>query len=76
MVRGASRAELSSIDVPLFLGVGDADITGPPERLPGDFPGARDVTLYVLPDSGHNHNVAPTRQQLWDRIARWIRSVV
>jgi pimeloyl-ACP methyl ester carboxylesterase len=76
MVRGASRAELAAVDVPLFLGVGDADITGPADRLPGDFPGARDVTLYVLTSSGHNHNVAPTRQLLWDRIARWIRSVV
>jgi pimeloyl-ACP methyl ester carboxylesterase len=75
MVRGASRAELAAIDVPLFLGVGDADITGPADRLPGDFPGARDLTLYVLGESGHNHNVAPTRQRLWDRIAAWIRSV-
>jgi pimeloyl-ACP methyl ester carboxylesterase len=74
MVRGASRAELGAIDVPLFLGVGDADITGPADRLPGDFPRARDVTLYVLPESGHNHNVAPTRQLLWDRVASWIRS--
>jgi hypothetical protein len=32
------------------------------------------VTLYVLPESGHNHNVAPTRQLLWDRVASWIRS--
>jgi pimeloyl-ACP methyl ester carboxylesterase len=75
MVRGASRTELAAVDVPLFLGVGDADITGPADRLPGDFPGAHDVTLYVLAGSGHNHNVAPTRQLLWDRIARWIRSV-
>jgi pimeloyl-ACP methyl ester carboxylesterase len=70
MVPGASRAELAEIDVPLFLGVGDADITGPADRLPGDFPSAHDVTVGVLPDSGHNHNVA-----LWDRIASWIRSV-
>jgi pimeloyl-ACP methyl ester carboxylesterase len=76
MVRGASKAELGAVDVPLFLGVGDADITGPADRLPGDFPSARDVTLYVLPESGHNHNVAPRRRELWDRIARWIPSVV
>jgi pimeloyl-ACP methyl ester carboxylesterase len=75
MVRGASADELRAVDVPLFLGVGDADITGPADRLPGDFPGARDLTLYVLAESGHNHNVAPTRQLLWHRIASWIRSV-
>jgi hypothetical protein len=26
-------------------------------------------------DSGHNHNVEPTRTALWDRLAAWIWSV-
>lgn len=76
MVPGASARELAAIDVPVFLGVGDDDITGPPHRIPADFPNARDVTLFVLEGSGHAHNVAPRRAVLWDRIAAWVRSVV
>jgi pimeloyl-ACP methyl ester carboxylesterase len=75
MIPGASASELASIDVPVFLAVGDHDITGAPHVIPGQFPGARDITLYVLADSGHNHNVAPTRRQLWDRLWSWATSI-
>ena len=75
MIPGASAPELGALDVPLFLGVGDRDITGDPYRIPAQFPSARDVTLFVLGDSGHNHNVAPTRHRLWDRLHRWALSL-
>jgi pimeloyl-ACP methyl ester carboxylesterase len=75
MLPGASAPELAAVDVPVFLGVGDADITGPPLTVPAPFTAARDITLYVLAGSGHNHNVAPSRQALWDRLTRWILSV-
>ena len=75
MLPGASRAELDAIDVPVFLGVGELDITGPPHAIPAHFPASRDVTLFVLPDSGHNHNVDAGRVALWDRVARWARDV-
>ena len=75
MIPGASGPELAAVDVPLFLGVGDRDITGEARRIPGQFPSARDITLFVLDDSGHNHNVAPTRQVLWERLHRWARSL-
>jgi pimeloyl-ACP methyl ester carboxylesterase len=75
MMPGSSTTELQSIDVPVFLGVGSNDITGEPRRIPAAFTGASDITLFVLADAGHNHNVAPNRDQLWDRIVRWIMSV-
>jgi hypothetical protein len=34
------------------------------------------VTLHVVPNSGHCHNFASHRSQLWDRIARWVPTVV
>jgi hypothetical protein len=71
MIPGASAPELGAIDVPVFLGVGDGDITGPPERIPGDLPRAGDVTLFVLGGSGHAHNVAARRAELWDALADW-----
>ena len=57
MVPGASTRELAEIDVPVFLGVGSADITGPPRRIPSDFPNAHDITLFVLEGAGHTHNI-------------------
>ena len=35
------------------------------------FRGSPDVTVFVLPGAGHNHNVAPNRTVLWNRIAWW-----
>ena len=33
------------------------------------------MTLFVVPECGHNHNVAPTRERLWERLAAWARTV-
>lgn len=75
MIPGASAPELAAIDVPMFLGVGDRDITGDPRAIPGHFPNATDITLYVVPDAGHAHNIAPTRARLWDRVASWTEAL-
>jgi pimeloyl-ACP methyl ester carboxylesterase len=75
MMPGASAAELEAIDVPVFLGVGSNDITGPPHRIPSDFPNARDVTLFVLEGAGHTHNIHTDRARLWTRLVRWTREL-
>jgi pimeloyl-ACP methyl ester carboxylesterase len=75
MIPGASDEEMAAVAAPVFLGVGAGDITGDPFRIPASFPGAHDVTLFVLDGSGHNHNAAPTRERLWDRLAAWARTV-
>lgn len=75
MLPGVSDAEMASVDVPVFVGVGDQDITGPPHRIPGSFAGSGDVTLYVCPDSGHNHHVMPNRALLWDRLVAWMAAL-
>jgi len=76
MIPGASAPELATIDVPVFLGVGDADITGDPRAIPGHFPNATDITLFVLARSGHAHNIAATRTDLWDRLTTWVDGLV
>jgi pimeloyl-ACP methyl ester carboxylesterase len=73
MVSGSIAAEMAAIDVPVFLGIGERDITGPAHAIPAAYSGAPEVLLYVLPGAGHNHNVAPNRELLWDRLARWVR---
>jgi pimeloyl-ACP methyl ester carboxylesterase len=75
MIPGSSRHALQKLDVPVLVAVGDGDITGPTEAIREDIPTSVNLSLYVLEGSGHNHNVAPTRKQLWDQILLWIDSV-
>jgi len=72
MIPGSTAAEMAAVDVPVFLGLGEHDIAGDPHGIPAFFTGTNDVTLFVLPGTGHNHNVAPAREVLWDRLATWI----
>jgi pimeloyl-ACP methyl ester carboxylesterase len=71
MIPGSIDPEMATVDVRVFLGVGDHDIVGDPHAIPACFPGCNDFTLFVLPGTGHNHNVAPDREVLWERFAVW-----
>lgn len=65
------------VDVPIFLGFGAAqDVSPNPYVEPASYTGSLDVTLHLVPGSGHCHNFASHRTQLWDRIARWSSTVV
>jgi alpha-beta hydrolase superfamily lysophospholipase len=75
MIPGGAAAPAAQINVPVFVAVGENDIATDPFRVPAEFPGSPDVTLYVLPRAGHNHNVEPNRADLWDRMAAWISSI-
>jgi pimeloyl-ACP methyl ester carboxylesterase len=66
-----SAPEMAELEVPVFLGFGERDITGPARDTANALVSCRDITLYELPAAGHNHNVAPNRVDLWDRFARW-----
>lgn len=64
------------VDVPVFLGFGAAlDVSPNPYAEPANYPGSPDVTVHLVPTSGHCHNFASHRAQLWDRIARWLPTV-
>jgi len=76
MIPGSSAAECAQIDVPVFLAVGDRDMTGPPHQIPASFPASPDVTLLVLPATGHCHILFPSRRRLFQRAADWVHSVV
>jgi hypothetical protein len=54
---------------------GSRDIAGSLHAVPALFPASDDITLFRLDDAGHNHNVAPTREQLWARLGRWAHGV-
>jgi alpha-beta hydrolase superfamily lysophospholipase len=74
MIPGAAAPVLARVDVPVFVAHGSRDIAGSLHAVAALFAGSADVTLFGLDDAGHNHNVAPTRRQLWDRLASWARA--
>ena len=75
MIPGNAGPEMAAIEVPVFVGLGDKDIGESPYDVPGEFTASHDITLFVLDESGHNHNVSPNRQRLWDRLIAWAGAV-
>jgi len=75
MLPGCAAPWAAEVRVPVFLGIGDRDITGPPHEIPASFPQSRDVTLYVLPGTGHSHFAHPTCVGLFERVGRWLEAL-
>lgn len=73
MFPGNVASEAAQIAVPVFLGVGEVDMVGPPHVIPASFTQSADVSLLVLPETGHSHFLFPARMQLFDRISAWFR---
>ena len=63
------------IECPVFIGLGERDVSPDPWAEPAQFRRARDITLFVCPRMGHMHNFAGTRQLLWDRLCDWMDGV-
>jgi pimeloyl-ACP methyl ester carboxylesterase len=74
IVPGSVQPELDELRVPIFAALGEHDIGGTLDALPSQLPACGDLTLFLLEGAGHNHNVAPNRRLLWDRVARWAAS--
>ncbi|SNS27384.1 hypothetical protein SAMN06295912_103218 [Sphingomonas laterariae] len=72
MMPGNVVRELGQLDVPVFLSVGDRDMTGPPHLMPRDYGNCPDFTLYVVRTSGHHVFVAPGADRLYGRILGWV----
>jgi pimeloyl-ACP methyl ester carboxylesterase len=66
----------ASVDVPVLLAFGAAtDVSPNPHAEPANYTSSADVTLHLVPKSGHCHNFSSHRAQLWDRIGVWVRTV-
>jgi pimeloyl-ACP methyl ester carboxylesterase len=75
MLPGNVAPEAAQIDVPVFLALGERDIAGPPHQIPAAFPNSRDLSLHILPESGHSHFLFPARAGLFNRLSGWARRV-
>jgi pimeloyl-ACP methyl ester carboxylesterase len=67
--------EAASIDVPVFVAVGELDIVGPPGEVTRAFERSRAVVSYVMPNTGHCHFLFASRFALFEAIAAWTRLV-
>jgi pimeloyl-ACP methyl ester carboxylesterase len=76
MLPGNVAPEAAAIEVPVYVAVGELDMTGPAAEVPKAFPRSPAVTLEVLPRAGHAHFIFPARGQLFDSLARWARALL
>ena len=71
MLPGNVAPEAAAIDVPVFVGLGERDMAGPPQDAPKAFTSSPAVTLEVLPGAGHSHFLFASRVRLFERLAAW-----
>ena len=69
------KDEAGRIDVPVYICLGERDVSPDPHAEPGYYRSSTDITLHILPRSGHCHTFAGTRRQMWDRMHHWARMV-
>lgn len=72
---GIVSNDAGRIDVPVYICLGERDVSPRPHDEPGYYKGSRDVTLHILPKSGHCQSFASTRMEMIDRIDGWLRSI-
>jgi pimeloyl-ACP methyl ester carboxylesterase len=72
MIPGCSDAALASIEVPVFLGVGENDIAGNIAEVVTLLTAAPSVETFVLAGAGHNHSISKNRTELWDALGKWV----
>jgi pimeloyl-ACP methyl ester carboxylesterase len=75
MIPGSTDREKGRIDTPIFLGFGDRDLTTRPHAAVAAYRASPDVTLLVIPGSGHCHHQAGNRAMLWDRVGAWAQRI-
>jgi pimeloyl-ACP methyl ester carboxylesterase len=75
MIPGNVAPEAAQIEVPLFLALGERDIAGSPHQVPAAFTASRDLSLHILPGTGHSHFLFPARTGLFNRLGGWARLV-
>ena len=72
MIPGSSNQALASIQVPVFVGLGEKDIAGDIAEVEALLSTAPSVETFVLPGAGHNHSISKNRTGLWDALGTWV----
>lgn len=69
------KPDAAQIDVPVFFGHGERDVSPDPRAEAMFFPKCRDFTLFILPRSGHCQSFASTRHLFWKRMHDWAHGI-
>ena len=72
MIPGSSNVALASIEVPVFLGLGENDIAGEIAEVAALLSAAPSVETFVLAGAGHNHSISKDRTDLWHALGKWV----
>lgn len=72
---GIVTGDAKKITVPVYICLGERDVSPDPYMEPWFYNQAPEVLLHILPRSGHCQSFASTRVQMWDRLDSWIRSL-
>lgn len=72
---GIVSEDAGKIDCPVYICLGQRDVSPNPHAEPSYYHASSDVTLHILPRSGHCQNFASTRSDMVDRIDGWVRSL-
>lgn len=73
---GVVSEDATRIKTPVYICLGERDVSPNPHREPSFYEGSSDVTLHILPRSGHCQNFASTRRIMWRRMHDWARSLI
>lgn len=71
MLPGNVASECAAIVAPVFLGIGERDMVGPPHEVPLAFTRSTGVTLELLAETGHSHFLFASRRHLFERLSAW-----
>src|SRR4029077_68628 len=72
---GIVAEDAGRIDAPIYICLGERDVSPDPHAEPAYYPSSPDITLHILPRSAHCQTFASTRRQLWNRMNHWSRGV-
>jgi pimeloyl-ACP methyl ester carboxylesterase len=75
MIPGVVAQHAARIDIPVFAGYGEVDVSPDPRAEAALYRSSRDITTVVLADSAHCHNMASSRHRLWQRLLAWVATV-
>lgn len=74
MRTGIVTDDAAKITVPIYICLGERDVSPDPRGEPACYKSSTDISLHILPRSGHCQNFAGTRRRMWDRMHAWARS--
>lgn len=72
---GIVAAEAAQVRCPVFVGLGEQDVSPDPAAEALFFRNSDDFTVFQLPQSAHCQVFASTRAQFWKRISGWVRGL-